>query len=116
MDNDKFPINRIVAFAGPYIAVISGALADWLIVHVHLLGLFHTSQTALSGAITQVVVFGITALLVWAGHQKWLSGWQDWEKTVAGAMANGPDTPGPTGEYDPSREPENEEAPPLSAA
>lgn len=115
MDN-KLPLNRIVAFAGPYIAVISGALADWLIVHVHILGIFHTSQTAISGAITQIIVFGVTALVVWAGHQKWLSGWQSWERTVAGAMADGPNFPQPLGEYDPTtveQEPEfEEEGPP----
>jgi hypothetical protein len=121
MDNE-FPINRIVAFAGPYVAIVSGALADWLIVHVHILGLFHTSQTAISGAVTQIIVFGITALLVWAGHQKWLSGWQSWERTVAGAMANGPNFPPPVGEYDPATledEPEFEEegpSPPLEPA
>lgn len=108
----NFPINRIVAFAGPYIAVISGALADWLIVHVHILGLFHTSQTAISGVITQVIVFGITALLVWLGHQKWLTGWQNWERTIAGPVFNGPEVAPPTGEYDPA----NVQLPPEAAA
>ena len=52
------PINRVVAFAGPYLAILSGAIADWLIVHVHLLSLFHTTSTTVSGAITQLGVFG----------------------------------------------------------
>ena len=91
MTDSKLPLNRIVAFAGPYIAVVSGALADWLIVHVHLLGLFHTSKTAVTGVITQATVFGLTSLLVWLGHQKWLSGWQSWERTIAGSVFNGPE-------------------------
>jgi hypothetical protein len=72
------PLNRLVAFAGPYIAIISGALADWLIVHVHLLGSFHVGNRPLANAIAQVSVFGLTALIVWLGHQKWLDGYQQW--------------------------------------
>lgn len=104
--NSKFPINRIVAFVGPYIAVVSGALADWLVVHVHLLSLFHTTSTAISGMLTQGLVFGLTALLVWLGQQKWLSGWQKWESTIVSEAANytynGPfvESP-PMGTYDP---------------
>lgn len=76
------PVNRIVAFLGPYIAIISGALADWLLVHLHVLALFHTTHTQVAGAITQLVVFALTAILVWAGQQKWLSGWQSFETTT----------------------------------
>ena len=78
----KVPINRVVAFAGPYIAILSGALADWLIVHVHLLSLFHTTSTQVAGAITQIAVFGLTAILVWLGQQKWLTGWQHFEAQI----------------------------------
>lgn len=104
--NSKFPINRIVAFAGPYVAILSGALADWLVVHVHLLSLFHTSATAITSMLTQGLVFGLTAILVWLGHQKWLSGWQKWESSVvaiaAGDSYNGPDVPLPQEDYDPN--------------
>lgn len=99
----KFPLNRIVAFAGPYVAIASGAVADWLIVHVHLLALFHTTKTQVAGAITQIAVFGLTAILTWLGQQKWLSGWQKWETTIAGDIFNGPDVaadPASMGEYD----------------
>jgi len=82
----KLPINRVVAFLGPYIAVISGAVADWLLVHVHVLGLFHTSKTAVTGIVTQGVVFILTAGLVWLGQQKWLSGWQKWEQGIVAQM------------------------------
>lgn len=73
-----FPLNRLIAFAGPYIAVISGALADWLLVHVHVLANFHVQSNTIANAVTQVIVFGITALVVWLGHQKWLDGYQQW--------------------------------------
>jgi len=91
--SSKVPLNRIVAFAGPYIAVLSGAIADWLVVHVHLLGLFHTSQTAIAGTLTQVVVFGLTALLTWAGHHKWLTGWQQYEAQQAIVPSSPDDDP-----------------------
>jgi hypothetical protein len=102
----KFPLNRVIAFAGPYIAILSGALADWLLVHVHLLELFHTTKTQVAGAITQLTVFGLTALLTWLGQQKWLDGWQKFEGQVAGEEANGPEPPldehpADLGDYDP---------------
>lgn len=99
------PINRIVAFAGPYIAIVSGALADWLLVHVHLLGIFHTTKTATASMLTQGIVFSLTAILVWAGHHKWLTGWQQWAyQAAAGEPFNGPDVlvdELPAGDYDP---------------
>jgi hypothetical protein len=99
----KLPINRIVAFAGPYISILSGALADWLIVHVHFLSLFHTSTSSITSWLTQGLVFGLTAILVWAGQQKWLSGWQSWETRVAGESYSGPNVGElpPQGTYDP---------------
>lgn len=107
----KLALNRIVAFGGPYVAIASGALADWLIVHVHLLSLFHTTSTQVAGAITQLGVFGLTAILTWAGHHKWLTGWQKYETTIATTIAggafNGPEPalgthPSELGDYDPS--------------
>jgi hypothetical protein len=97
------PVNRIIAFAGPYIAIVSGALADWLIVHVHFLALFHTSKSDVTGLLTQALVFGLTSILVWIGQSKWLSGWQRWENTVAGSIVDGPDLGiRPEGVYSPS--------------
>jgi hypothetical protein len=102
---NKLPVNRIVAFAGPYIAVVSGALADWLLVHVHFLGIFHTTKTSIASMLTQGLVFALTSILVWAGHHKWLTGWQQFEATVAGEGTNGPDVHPddlPAGDYDPT--------------
>jgi hypothetical protein len=73
-----FPLNRLIAFAGPYIAVISGVVADWLVVHVHILATFHVGDNDIAQAISQIIVFGVTAFVVWLGHQKWLDGYQQW--------------------------------------
>jgi hypothetical protein len=86
----KFPINRIVAFAGPYIAILSGVIANWLLVHLHFLSSFHTQSSSITKWLTQALVFGFTAGLTWLGHQKWLTGWQKWETMIASEVFNGP--------------------------
>jgi hypothetical protein len=70
------PFNRIVAFFGPYVAVASGAVAAWLLTHMHVLSMFHLTNNQVATAISQLTVFGITAGLTWLGHQKWLTGHQ----------------------------------------
>jgi hypothetical protein len=77
-----FPLNRLVAFLGPYISILAGVLADWLLVHVHLLSLFHTTDTEVANAITQLIVFTLVTLVTWAGQHKWLEGWQNWEAAL----------------------------------
>lgn len=79
LDSGKFPLNRLVAFLGPYVAIGSGVVADWLLVHVHLLATFHVNHDRLASALAQVAVFAVVTLVTWAGHHKWLSGNQQWE-------------------------------------
>lgn len=97
-----FPLNRIVAFVGPYVAAGSGAVATWLLVHVHFLATFHVTHDRVASAIAQAAVFGIVTLVTWLGHQKWLDGWQAWAygKDVAG-LPVGPLLDPPEGEYNP---------------
>jgi hypothetical protein len=75
----KLPLNRIVAFLGPYIAILSGAVVDWLFVHLHFLTNWHTNQSSITKWLTQALVFGLTSGLVWLGQQSWLKGWIAWE-------------------------------------
>jgi len=104
------PINRVVAFAGPYISILSGAVADWLLVHVHLLSDFHTTKGTIVNLVTQGLVFGLTAILTWLGHQKWLTGWQAAEARQGGTMAT--EAPEPTAPPEPTvTEPEPEDEP-----
>src|SRR5579862_7490163 len=79
---NPFPLNRIVAFIGPYIAIASGALATWLIQHFPGL---HLDKATTATAITKAVVFAIGTGVTWALHHKWLDGWQKWEALVFGA-------------------------------
>jgi hypothetical protein len=93
------PLNRIVAFFGPYISILAGIVSTWLTTHVHVLATFHIDQDSVSGTLTQAGVFGVSTLVVWLGHQKWLTGHQielaaqaaAWAK--AGETAKGLGTP-----------------------
>ena len=68
------PLNRVVAFAGPYISVAAGGFATWLVAKVNVVGLpgldENNLKTAIAGGITWLLVAG----LAWAGHSKWLTG------------------------------------------
>jgi len=70
------PLNRVVAFAGPYISVAAGGFATWLVAKVNVVGLpgldENNLKTAIAGGITWLLVAG----LAWAGHSKWLTGHQ----------------------------------------
>lgn len=70
------PLNRIIAFAGPYLSVISGGLASWLVARANVLGIAGLDKpnvaTQVGGGLTFVLVAGLT----WLGHSKWLTGHQ----------------------------------------
>lgn len=74
-----FPLNRIVAFAGPQISWVAGVIATWLITHVHILGLDHFGHDQTAKAIASVLTFIVVTLVTWLGQHKWLDGWQKWE-------------------------------------
>jgi ABC-type uncharacterized transport system permease subunit len=71
-------LNRLVAFVGPYIAIGAGIIATWLTNHVHILATFHVAGNEIANAVAQALVFGLSALVVWLGQQKWLEGFQRW--------------------------------------
>jgi hypothetical protein len=70
------PLNRLVAFVGPYVSVVAGGIASWLVAKVNVVGIAGLSQdnlkTTIAGGITWLVVAAVT----WAGHSKWLTGHQ----------------------------------------
>lgn len=70
------PANRIVAFLGPYISLISATVATWLIVHLHVGSVFNVTQDQVASAISQGVVFILTGLLTYFGQHQWLKGHQ----------------------------------------
>jgi hypothetical protein len=70
--------NRIVAFLGPHIAWIAGAVATWLMGQTDIFATFDVNEQSLAAAISQALVFGIVTLVVWLGQHKWLDGFQKW--------------------------------------
>lgn len=103
----KLPPNRVVAFFGPGLSIVAGVIADWLLALPHgpdILGVFATTdRSAITAWLTQALVFSLTAILTWAGQQKWLTGWIAWESTQ-------PRTEKPMTETPPTIDPE---APPV---
>lgn len=55
----------ILAAVAPLIAVASGAVATWLLVHVHVLNVFVSGHNQLARLIASAVTFALTAGLVW---------------------------------------------------
>lgn len=70
----KVPLNRVVAFLGPYIAAVSGAVAAWLVSVVNVLAIPGLDQANLATWIAAAITAVVTAGLTWAGHSKWLKG------------------------------------------
>ncbi len=68
------PLNRVVAFAGPYLSAIAGGIASWLVARVNIAGVPGLDQnnlkTAIAGGLAWLLVTGLT----WAGQSKWLKG------------------------------------------
>jgi len=92
------PLNRLVAFVGPYTSVLAGGIASWLVAKVNLLGLpgldENNLKTAIAGGLTWLLVAGLS----WAGHSKWLTGHHiqlQGDASVEAAATSGAATPAP---------------------
>jgi hypothetical protein len=72
----RFTLNRVVAFAGPYVAIVSGAIAAWLGNHFPGLAIDRGTVTA---NVATAIEFALGTGVTWALHHKWLDGWQRWE-------------------------------------
>jgi hypothetical protein len=70
----EFPLNRVVAFLGPYISVFAGGLASWLVARVDIIGIPGLDQNNLATWIASAITFVVTTLVTWLGHSKWLKG------------------------------------------
>lgn len=60
--------------AAVVIPVLSGAAANWAIIHLHFLAAFHVTAGSVAGVLSQLGVFGITAALGWLSAHHILSG------------------------------------------
>lgn len=60
--------------ASVVVPVLSGAAANWAIVHLHFLAAFHVTAGSVAGVLSQLGVFGITAGLGWLSAHHILAG------------------------------------------
>jgi hypothetical protein len=70
----QIPLNRIVAFAGPYVSVASGGVASWLVAKANVLGIGGLDKANLATHVAGGLTFAVVAGLTWLGHSKWLTG------------------------------------------
>lgn len=70
----SIPLNRVVAFVGPYISVVAGGIAAYLVAVVDVIGLPGLNQANLTTWLAGAITFVVTAALSWLGHSKWLTG------------------------------------------
>jgi hypothetical protein len=73
------PLNRLVAFIlGPAITLVSGYASLWL--SRHFPGAHLPDQKSIEGVLTSGAITVVPMILTHLKVQKWLSGWQGWEK------------------------------------
>lgn len=70
------PLNRVVAFAGPMISTLAGALATLIIAKLNVLGIQGLEQDQTAQQLASALTFVLTAGLTWLGQSKWLRGHQ----------------------------------------
>ncbi len=68
------PLNRIIAFAGPYISVVSGGVATWLVAKANVLGIKDLDQANVATQVAGGLTFTLVAVISWLGQSKWLTG------------------------------------------
>jgi hypothetical protein len=68
------PLNRIIAFAGPYISLAAGGAATWIIAKANALGIDGLDHDDTAQQIASGISFTLAAGLTWLGQSKWLTG------------------------------------------
>lgn len=111
------PMNRVVAFLGPYIATASGIVATWATTHMHILATFHVGNDDIAQAITQGLTFLVVTGVTWLGQQKWLEGHIRIQEAIPAGPGPGSEPVMPPPDHDEERrEPTNPEPEALEAA
>jgi hypothetical protein len=70
----KIPLNRVVAFAGPYVSLIAGGVAAWLVAKANVLGVPGLDQANTATWIAGALTLALTAVLSQVGQSSWLKG------------------------------------------
>ena len=70
------PLNRFITFVKPYLNLLAGAIAAWLIAKANVLGIPGLGEhgNELQVGIAAALAWGVTALATQLGDLKWLKG------------------------------------------
>jgi hypothetical protein len=70
------PLNRFITFVKPYVNLLAGAIAAWLIAKANVLGIAGLGEhgNELQVAIAAALAWGVTQLATQLGDLKWLKG------------------------------------------
>lgn len=70
------PLNRFITFIKPYINLLAGAIAAWLVAKANVLGISGLGEhgNELQTGIAAALVWGVTQLGTQVGDLKWLKG------------------------------------------
>jgi len=112
------PLNRFITFVKPYLNLLAGAIAAWLVAKANVLGISGLGangdglQTGIAAALAWGVTQGVTEL----GDLKWLKGHHlamAGDAQVQAAVLNAPATGAPAGASEAQYEPEFGELVPI---
>jgi hypothetical protein len=90
--SSKKYIQILLTFLTPYISAGSGAIAAWILVKLHVLGIIHLTNDQLAKAIASLVIFAITSGLTYlTAHTKLLPLLEKWvELDIIGGLPQKP--------------------------
>jgi hypothetical protein len=76
LETPQMPLNRFITFVKPYLNLLAGAIAAWLIAKANVLGIPGLGEHGndLQIGIAAALVWGVTQLGTQLGDQKWLKG------------------------------------------
>jgi hypothetical protein len=82
-----FPLGRLVALLGPYVSLLAGSIATWLVAKVDVLGIPGLNQANLATGVAAAITFVLVTAITYASHHKWLDGNSKWETALLDAWA-----------------------------
>src|ERR1044072_8372976 len=68
------PLNRLVAFAGPYVSIVAATIATWLVAKLNALGIPGIDGDELAQQVGAALTFTLVSALTWLGQSQWLNG------------------------------------------
>jgi hypothetical protein len=75
----KSRITFIIKFISPYVSILAGALASWILVNLKFLGAFHVNHNQVAQIIASVIIFVMTSALTYlSSHTQVIPALERW--------------------------------------